>query len=164
MVSNGFQQVYEGVCQILGVAPQALAPDEHGQVGFGMQLGEVPVQVAATTCLAPQAQAVEDGLLLMIEFGPPDTKPARELLEALLDGNLLLGATGGPVFCRNPIDGSLLLLQALPLANLDGERVHGLALQLAGLAQVWRSAACAGPMHTGLGSTAPGQGPTPVYA
>ena len=141
MVPYGFQQIYEGVCQVLGVPTQVLECDEHGQLGFGMHLGEIHVQVAAAAWLAPQAQVAQDGLLLMIEFAAPGTPPGPELLEGLLDANLLLGAAGGPVFCRNPVDGSLLLLQALPLAGLSGEQLHGLALRLARLAEVWRSGA-----------------------
>lgn len=159
MVSEGFQQVYEGVCRLMGAIPQPLVPDEQGQVGFGLHLGEIQVHVAATPWLAPQARLPQEGLLLMVEFDPPDGPQERGLLQALLDANLLLGAAGGPVFARNPVDGSLVLQQAFPMASVSAEHLHGMALRLAELAQAWRSGAWRMPESPSGAFSGPSAGP-----
>ena len=181
MVSEGFLQVYEGVCQVLGTAALPLETGEDGHVGFGLHLGEVEVHVAASPWGAAAAGTPGEGLLLMVEFSPPDGAQDRALLEALLDANLLLGAAGGPVFSRNPVDGCLLLVQGFALAGMSGERLHALALGLAELAQAWRAygaEAYAGPAFdgapfsgtaltgSGLAGTPRGgaSGPAPAYA
>ncbi len=139
MVSEGFLQVYEGVCRVLGTTALPLEIGEDGHVGFGLHLGEVEVQVAASPWVAAAAGTPAEGLLLMVEFSPPEGAQDRALLEALLDANLLLGAAGGPIFSRNPVDGCLLLVQGFALAGMSGERLHALALGLAELARAWRS-------------------------
>ncbi len=179
MVSEGFQQLYEGVCQVLGTTALPLETGEDGHAGFGLHLGEVEVHVAASPWAGATAGTPGEGLLLMVEFSPPDKVQDRALLEALLDANLLLGAAGGPVFSRNPVDGCLLLVQGFALAGMSGERLHAQALDLAELARAWRSfgaeafagrafdgphfsqAAFSGP---GFPGTAPGGPPGPGLA
>lgn len=162
MVSEGFQQVYEGVCRVLGAEALPLETDAPGPAGFGLHLGNVQVHVAICPCAAAREDEPGEGLLLMVEFSPPDANQERAVLEALLDANLLLGAAGGPVFCRNPVDGCLLLVQACPLEGMDGERLHALALGLAELARAWRSCgteAFAGPPSDGSPFAAAAFGP-----
>lgn len=138
MVPAPFQQVYESVCRVLGTEPQPLEPDAFGQLGFGLHLGEVPVHVAATAWTPPGAGAPVPGLLLLVEFGPAEPQGERDVLASLLDANLLLAASGGPVFSRNPVDGCLLLQQTCPQEGMSGERLHALAHALALLARAWR--------------------------
>lgn len=138
MAQESFQQVYESVCRVLGTEPQALEPDVFGRLGFGLQLGEVQVHVASTQWVPPGGQAPVDGLLMLVEFGAAGRAQEGDTLAELLDANLLLAASGGPVFSRNPVDGCLMLQQAFPLSAMDGERIRTTAQQLALLAQAWR--------------------------
>jgi hypothetical protein len=138
MANESFQQVYESVCHVLGTEPQSLEPDIYGRLGFGLQLGEVQVHIAATNWTPPGGPAPVAGLLMLVEFGAADPANECETLAEVLDANLLLAASGGPVFSRNPIDGCLLLQQVFPLPAMSGERLQATAQQLALLAQTWR--------------------------
>lgn len=138
MDTERFQQVYKTLCHSLGTQPCTLEPDASGQVGFGLKLGQVQVHVAATRWVAPGDELPTDGLLLLVEFGASDPANECDILGELLDANLLLAASGGPVFSRNPVDGTLLLQQVFPLATITAERVQATAQQLALMAQAWR--------------------------
>lgn len=162
MATESFQQVYESVCHVLGTEPQALEPDAYGRLGFGLQLGEVQVHVAATRWIPPGGHTPVDGLLMLVEFGAADPAHERDTLAEVLDANLLLAASGGPVFSRNPVDGCLLLQQVFPLAAMSGQRVQATAQQLALLAQTWRDGRLPGQRSDLGGYAAAGPAAAPV--
>jgi hypothetical protein len=110
MAIASFEEFCEEFCEIAGIEPPELAPDQWGTLAFSMQMRDI-----ALTAL--QVPSRPDMAYVMAELGPMPQDRAQEGWRTLMDTNKVLLGQDAPVFSRNPETGEVVLQQSLPLAR-----------------------------------------------
>ncbi len=133
MAVANFTQLCEAFCEIAGVAPPALEPDEHGVTAFTASLNDVAVSVAH----APESN--RDCAFVLVEFGPAPADREQEAMTALMEANFLMLGEYSPAFSRNPANGDVVLQYAYPFANATALQLYQSVVEMTDLALRWRS-------------------------
>ncbi len=134
MTHTTFQELFDAVASLLELPSQTLKPDEAGQLGFRIDMAGHGVDVVQC-CDGTGRQ----GVVVAADLGPLPEGDETLLPTSLLNANLMMAATRGPVFGRDACSGHILLYQSHTLADLDGSTLHIMASSLAELARWWRS-------------------------
>jgi len=154
MTAKTFQDLYEGLCNIVQSPRFPLGEAAHGCVSFHLNRQGV----VANVLYFPQTCA--DHAFVLLEFGPiPHDDPrAYQILLALLDVNFLLPQAHPPALGRNPATGEVVLRCVYPLSEATPDGLLELIDAGAALAREWRQDFFLGE-HTADAGPSPGGPP-----
>ena len=132
MAIASFEELCKGLCEIAGMAPPVLEPDEHGTLAFTVHMREVAVSVMSIGVKRL------DTAFLMAELGPLPKEHALEGWRALMQANLQMLGENPSTFSRNPETGDVVLQRACPLARVTATDVYQQVVEMVELAFQWR--------------------------
>lgn len=130
MAIASFEEFSKGFCEIAGIAPPLLEPDEHGVLAFTVCMRGIPVT-------AMQVRSRPDAVHVMVELGALPQEHSLQSWRAMLHANMFLLDRNQPTFSRNPGNGEGMLHQALILWDLNDTEAFEKVSALVDMAAFW---------------------------
>jgi hypothetical protein len=156
MAVSNIEALCAGFCDMAGMPPTTLAPDNTGLRGATIRVRDVDVY-------AQQLDAhAADCVFLSADLGDAPEDRALEAWRLLLGANMCMLGTSDPVFSRNPTTHRAMVQWAYPLADASVPDFHQRVMALADTARDWREGhfiADADKAHTWFQA---GFGPSPA--
>jgi hypothetical protein len=131
MAIANIEALCAGFCDMAGMPPIMLAPDNAG-------LRSATIRVGGVDVYAQQLDSHNaDCVFLSADLGAPQDR-ALEAWQLLLKANLRMVGTSDPVFSRNPSTQRAMVQWAYPLADASVPDFHHRVMSLANMAGDWR--------------------------
>lgn len=133
MAATDFHDLAAQFCAAACLPAPDMPRDGLGVIGFNVRIQDVDITLTHDPVGDPAHAFVMAG------FGriPPGLELAA--LRELLGANLVMQQTGGPVFCRRPASGEIVLQYACALADASGEGLLAGLKTIAAMALKWQA-------------------------